>query len=130
MIKREELTPEQVIVYKVLESLTASAEYNSYDIKKFVSNFVQRKKEEYKIPEFIVTLRQYLTEHSYGAYHHFKFIIMYTEINVTGVEDFERLYNKDILDQYEVIEDKETDNNGDCTNYCCEHRLTLRRAEK
>lgn len=128
----KELTEEQKIVVDVLTP------FISYVFNAGIRN--NRNKEVEKIIDNISikyglktnkpTLRDYLKEHSKGAYHSFIFSIYNTHIEVTGVEDFEALYKAELLDKYKVIKDEMKDNQdyrGD--NYRCEHYLELERIE-
>lgn len=76
------------------------------------------------------TLREYINEKSCGAYHHFIFNVYNCSIDVIGVNDFERIYKKDILDTFCVIKDETKSNGNDCTNYDCKHFLELKEKEK
>ena len=73
------------------------------------------------------TLREYIDKHSRGAYHRFVFYIHTYCIDVISTFDFERIYNKDILDTFYVIDDKQESIGNDCTNYECTHHLVLKK---
>lgn len=76
------------------------------------------------------TLREYIDRNSVGAYHHFIFYVYNRYIDVIGVNDFERTYNKDILDTFYVTKDETESSGNDCTNYDCKHFLELKEKEK
>lgn len=75
------------------------------------------------------TLREYINANSKGSYHQFVFNIGNKEIDITSVSDFEYYYNPHFLDDYVVIADDKTSNNGDCTSYVCKHRLNIKKAK-
>lgn len=75
----------------------------------------------------VFTLREYINEHSNGAYHHFSFSVNNANINVISVDDFLNTYNEKILDDYYVIEDKKSSSGDNCCNYECVHHLVLKR---
>lgn len=76
----------------------------------------------------ICTLRDYMKTYSVGAYHHFAFKVMGADIDVIGIEDFERIYNPKILDDYLVVDAIQQEFGVDCTNYECCHHLTIQKA--
>lgn len=78
--------------------------------------------------EEICTLRDYMKTYSVGAYHHFVFKVMGNDIDVIGIEDFERIYNPKILDDYLVVDATRQESGYDCTNYDCRHHLTIQKA--
>ena len=72
-----------------------------------------------------ITLRQYIESKCVGAYNHFLFQIDFQRVDVINVEDFERYYQRDLLDKYIVVDAQVQNNGSDSTNYCCDHYLTL-----
>lgn len=72
-----------------------------------------------------MTLREYIEEHENGAYHTFVFDIGGIHIRVISVWDFEKYYNKELLDRFNVVADNEKSYGDNCENYSCEHNLTL-----
>ena len=86
-------------------------------------------KQYMKVVEETCTLRDYIKKHSVGAYHHFRFKVMGTEIDVIGIEEFERIYNPRILDEYVVVDVQESSVGNDCCNYQCFHDLTIDRLD-
>lgn len=96
------------------------------DIQKIVKSI----ENNYGIQPHYLTLREYLNEHSCGAYHKFIFKIFHNEINVINVEDFESLYKSELLDKYFVVDDKQESHVGDCCSYECKHYLKLEEREE
>ena len=80
---------------------------------------------DYFFPEKKPTLREYISKHSFGAYHDFIFTVNRIKVNVIGVEEFERDLNKDLLDRYYVIKDTREEHGDNCCNYDVKHYLTL-----
>lgn len=80
---------------------------------------------DYFFPEKKLTLREYISKNSFGAYHDFIFTICGVSVKVIGIEEFERVFNKDLLEQYLVIDDNRVSHGDNCENYECKHYLTL-----
>ena len=73
----------------------------------------------------VMSLREYINEHSNGAYIHFNFYIGPNEFNVISVEDFCKIGNEKILDEYYVDDVEKEDNGAGCDQYYCKHTLDL-----
>lgn len=131
-MKQVEYTEEQKIVIDVIAEFTKEfkGDYEDYEIQiKKWHDRISRIMEKYGIKEQFLTLREYLSKHSSGAYHHFVFQIYPLDIDVIGIEEFERYYNSKLLDEYFVIGDKKKDNHGNCENYQATHYLEIVRKD-
>ena len=84
---------------------------------------IKELKEMYGIKEKYQTLREYLKEHSVGAYHSFYFTIEDVTMVANGIEEFVRIYNESLLDKYYVIRDTTQEHGNNCENYHCQHFL-------
>ena len=121
------LTEKQEIVKEVIAKFEEKIEklspydYNTWEFRKLIKSM---KKEYGLIPKY-QTLREYINENSRGAYHDFIFTIKGISINVCSVSDFQKTFNGVLLDKFLVVEDKQSDNGGNCENYTCYHHLTL-----
>ena len=125
-MKQIEYTDKQKEVLKILEPFKEFYKENKYfNGIDTLGEIISKTKEKYKIKEQYQTLREYLKEHSCGAYHTFLFEINHIKIDVTGIWEFENMYNSKLLDKYYVVDDMMISNGGDCTNYNCEHHLTI-----
>lgn len=124
-----EYTEEQKLVLEILkpfEEIIDSVLGNKI-YKQTLYDTIKEIKNKYSIQVNYPTLREYINKNSYGAYHVFKFIIFdNVECSCIDTEDFERIYNPNILDMYLVISDNKKDNAGNCENYECEHHLVLK----
>ena len=126
-MKQIEYTEKQKIVLEVINDFAKEfqADYN-YDFqRKNWHSRISKIKEKYGIKDQFLTLREYLSKHSSGAYHHFIFKIYPLRIDTIGVQEFERYYNPKLLDEYFVINDRTTDNNGNCETYQATHYLEI-----
>lgn len=127
-MKQIEYTEKQLVVLEVLkevDKLFKPSDY--YDFKKaeYFSK-IQKIKKIFGIQEKFLTLRQYINKNSCGAYHSFYFSIKGLKVsNICDVDDFERLYNSSLLDQFYVLKDTTKEFGSNCENYCCEHYLEL-----
>ena len=76
-----------------------------------------------------LTLRKYVEEHSFGSYHRFycKLPIENAVVDASfqDIGTFIYSYGESHLDRFYVVDDKQESNGGDCTNYQCNHYLTL-----
>ena len=129
-MKQIEYTQEQEMVIKVVNEVFEEVEKSQrlYDYeKRTIFGIKQKIYDKYGIKEKYQTLREYLKQHSCGAYHHFIFDLSNGDlhVNVIGIEEFERLYNKSLLDKYYVLNDLTSSNGGNCENYQGVHRLEL-----
>lgn len=87
-------------------------------------------KREYGLLPKYQTLREYITENSNGAYHRFVFFIDGSfRVEVSDVPEFEYYHQPHFLDDYVVVEDKRTNNDGNVENYECIHHLKIERKE-
>lgn len=68
-----------------------------------------------------MTLREYIEENQNGEHHNFIFDIGRVHIRVINITEFERYYNKDLLDKFYVVADKEKSYGDNFEN----HNLTL-----
>ena len=75
------------------------------------------------------TLREYIIRNCRGPYDHFIFEIYGTQIVVSGIFEFERLYKEYLLDKYCVVKDEFKGQWKSC-DYYCDHYLTLEEIEK
>lgn len=127
-MKQIKYTDKQELVLEILKPFIdlTYASNHSYSVGKTdLAYAIKDIKNKYGIKEKILTLREYLRAYSRGAYHHFIFDINFVKIDVIGVEDFERVYQPQLLDKYYVVRDITKEYGGDCTNYQCEHNLII-----
>ena len=127
-MKQIEYTDEQkkfleilAVVNEVFKPNTRASDYEKHQYY----NKVQALKEKYGIKEKYKTLREYINEHSKGAYHRFFFQIGNKYIDVISVEDFEIVYKGDLLDKFYVVDDNEKEYGNKCENYECDHILDI-----
>ncbi len=130
-LKKE--TAKEIINY--LEEKLKDIENNRYisvvTIKSLVNHYLNELKKKYDLKPKYPTLREYINEHSSGAYHRFSFSIGgVLGANVIDCEEFERYFNPSLLDKYVVVDDKQSDNGGDCENYECNHYLAIKEIEE
>lgn len=128
-MKQVEYTDKQKEIIELLKPFKELVKNNPYDLKSRIKELISKTEKKYDIKPLLLTLREYLNEKSRGAYHHFIFRINNVDINVIGVSDFSRTFNDYLLDKYYVVEDKTTNNGGDCCNYECKHYLKLEEKE-
>lgn len=128
-MKQIEYSDKQKLVLEILDEFTELfyEDYNDYDFKrKDWHDRIESIKKKYGIVDKYLTLRKYLATHSSGAYHRFSFKIDgITVFNVTGITEFERYYNSELLDKYYVVKDEKQSFGSNCENYQCEHYLSL-----
>lgn len=127
-MKEIKLTEKQEIVKEVLNRIKDKIALLNQDrlYKSDLKEVYREIERDYELIPKYQTLREYISEHENGAYHDFIFTINGISINVCGVREFGRIYNERLLDQYLVVEDKQNDNGGNCENYTCYHRLTIK----
>lgn len=127
-MKQTKYNDKQELVLEILKpfiQLAYSSNY-SYSVGKTeLACAIKDIKEKYGIKEKLLTLREYLNKYSKGAYHHFIFVINNAKIEVIGINEFERVYQPKLLDDFYVVNDICKDNGGDCTNYQATHNLIL-----
>lgn len=128
-MKQVEFTEEQKMVWKLMLDLF-DIMYRKHLIlsEKEKREIAEEIREIYKIPKRIPTLKDYLEDKGCGSHHTFHFTICGIDISVDGLGGF---LTKDLcwlyqyVDDFYVVDDKQKDNGGDCTNYHCDHYLTL-----
>lgn len=136
-MKQIKYTEEQLQVLKfidvffdVWQSKRVQNLYYTENKAQIIANEIKKR---YGIKEKYPTLREYINKHSCGAYHDFIFSFYNgatkINVNVIGVDDFERCYNSKILDEYFVLGDSQKSYGCNCENYSCEHYLKIERKE-
>lgn len=128
-MKQIQYTEEQKLVWKLMLDIFEIM-YLSHLIltDKEKEDVAERIRKKYNIPKPIPTLRQFLDSNECGSYHTFHFRLKGTDISVNGIGGF---LQNDIchlfkyIDKFYVVKDERRDNAGDCTNYHCDHYLTL-----
>jgi hypothetical protein len=130
-LKKE--TAKEIIEY--LEEKLKDMDSNKYisvlTIKALVKHYLNELKKKYDVKTKYPTLREYINDHSSGAYHSFNFDIGRTlSANVIDCEEFERYFNPALLDKYVVVGDNKKDNGGNCENYECNHYLVIKEIEE
>ena len=127
-MKQIEYNEKQKIVLEVINDFIEKFhdEYRySRDISKFHKR-INEIKSKYGIIDKYKTLREYISENECGAYHEFQFKIDdCVSVKTRGIDEFENIYNKKWLDMYYVLNDKSSDNDGNCENYLCVHVLEI-----
>lgn len=118
-MKQREYTKTQKIVINILLKLSS---YGG------LGKLIKEIRNEYKIEDPYLTLRDYIRYHSRGAYHTFHFTLNNVEINIDDLldmltDELSPLYP--LTKNYYVIEDIKEDNNGNVENYHCDHYLKL-----
>lgn len=108
---------------------------NDYDFRVQVyrddfEKFVKRIKRENGLLPKYQTLREYISDHTCGSYHHFVFYLSSIKVNVCSVWDFEYYYQPHFLDDYVVIKDEKSDNGGNVEQYEATHELTIEKKEE
>jgi len=133
-IKKE--TAKEIIDYleEKLDYIKINRELRTYSVRdliKEMAHHLDELKKKYELKPKYPTLREYINEHSSGAYHSFNFDIGRTlSANVIDCEEFERYFNPALLDKYVVVGDNQKDNGGDCENYECNHYLVIKEIEE
>ena len=115
------------IVKKLLKELEAELPQNNFITTSAIKEFIKEEKKKYNILPKYPTLREYINEHSHGAYHKFEFEIDYRIFKVWNVDEFERYYNESLLDKFVVIDDNTESYGDNCCNYECIHHLKVER---
>jgi len=101
------------------------------DTIKEMAHHLDELKRKYELKPKYPTLREYISEHSSGAYHRFSFSIGgVLSADVIDCDEFERYFNPALLDKYVVVDDKQADNGGNCENYECRHYLVIKEIEE
>lgn len=127
-MKQIEYTEKQLLVLEILDEVEKlfKPDKNAYDFqRREYFQKINQLKDHYGIKEKYLTLREYLKKHSCGAYHNFIFKIEGIDVDVMGIEQFERYYNSSLLDKYFVLKDNRKEFGSNCENYNCEHYLEL-----
>jgi hypothetical protein len=133
-LKKE--TAKEIIEYleEKLKDIENNRDFRIYSVGnliEFVEQHLNMLKKKYDLKPKYPTLREYINEHSSGAYHRFNFSIGgVLGANVIDCEEFERYFNSALLDKYVVVDDKQSDNGGDCENYECNHYLVIKEIEE
>jgi hypothetical protein len=133
-IKKE--TAKEIIDYLVdkLIDIENNRNLRLYGVRSLITDMnkcLNELKKKYDLKPKFPTLRQYINEHSSGSYHRFNFSIGgVLGANVIDCEEFERYFNPALLDKYVVVDDKQSDNGGDCENYECNHYLVIKEIEE
>jgi hypothetical protein len=133
-IKKE--TAKEIIEYLVdkLIDIENNRNLRLYGVRSLITDMnkcLNELKIKYDLKPKFPTLRKYINEHSSGAYHRFNFSIGgVLGANVIDCEEFERYFNPALLDKYVVVDDKQSDNDGDCENYECNHYLVIKEIEE
>ncbi len=123
-MSNKEHTEEQKFVIEILKPIKDLLKQERIKVAQLVDTIddIERK---YGLKPRYKTLREYLERYSVGAYHYFIFTINGVTANVIGVEDFERTYNKELLDKYYVVADEGKKYGCNCENYQHNHYLKL-----
>lgn len=136
-MKQIKYTDEQLQVLKfidvMIDVIKSKRVHNLYYTENMGLIIADEIKKRYGIKEKYPTLREYINEHSCGAYHDFIFSFhngaTKIDVRVINVDDFERCYNSKILDAYFVLNDRQKSYGCNCENYNCEHYLTIEKNE-
>lgn len=130
-MKQINYTKEQELVLEILKPLEDIAHGDPYNsVATQLQQVIKDIRAKYKLQEKYLTLREYLKKYSCGAYHHFIFKISSINIDVIGIDEFERYYNGKLLDKYFVIRDDYSSNGGDCCTFDGKHILMIEEIEK
>lgn len=124
-MKQKPYTPIQEVVNDVLYEVSQLIGF--VDIKKW-NNVIDTIHKKYQFPKRYLTLRNYINSRETGSYHTFHFFLDGIELCMTNLGGFmteEHCHLFKYVDKFYVIDDKQIDNGGDCTNYHCDHYLTL-----
>jgi hypothetical protein len=130
-IKKE--TAKEIIEYleEKLKDMDSNRYISTVTIKALVNHYLNELKKKYDLKLKYPTLREYINDHSSGAYHKFKFSIGSTlNASVIDCNEFERYFNPALLDNYVVVGDNQKDNGGNCENYECNHCLVIKEIEE
>lgn len=133
-LKKE--TAKEIIDYleEKLKDIENNRDFRRYSVRNLIETMEQHLnvlKKKYDLKPKYPTLREYINEHSSGAYHSFNFDIGRTlSANVIDCKEFERYFNPALLDKYVVVGDNQKDNGGDCENYECNHYLVIKEIEE
>jgi hypothetical protein len=133
-IKKE--TAKDIIDYLEvnLEDIENNRDLRLYGVRSLITDMnkcLNELKKKYDLKPKFPTVREYINEHSSGAYHNFHFNIGRTlNANVIDCEESERYFNPSLLDKYVVVGDDKKDNGGDCENYECNHYLVIKEIEE
>ena len=124
MIQRK-YTKTQLIVIDIINEFANSQMF--ININK-LKETTKRIKKKYHILDPYLTLREYIEIYQNGSYNTFHFMIGDKDISIDTISDMLTddlccLYP--LTNNYYVVEDHLKSNNGDCTNYHCDHYLSL-----
>lgn len=119
-MKQIEYTEKQKIVLEVLEQVD-----KEFKPDKFAMGFqrqeyfdkINRIKLFFDIREKYLTLREYISKKSCGAYHYFIFDIDNIGFKTTSVDKFEQYHNPKLLDKYYVVSDQTGELIGNIHNH-------------
>lgn len=122
-MKQKQYSELQIAVMDVLERLKRFLDKSTYG-----KTEMEQIKKKYHIEDPYLTVRQYISKYSCGAYHTFHFTIDGEQIYVDDLidmltDEYCHLFAK--TSKYYVINDKRKDNGGDVETYHCDHYLTL-----
>ena len=119
----------QELVKTILDRLKDYRLATYYDKVERIEKVIKEIEIEYGLIPKYPTLRDYINEHSNGAYHNFNFIYNHNKVNVKDCSEFEHYYNAKFLDENVVTLDVKSDNGADCDQYQCTHILTLEKVK-
>lgn len=133
-IKKE--AAKEIIDYleEKLKDIESNRDFRRYSVRNLIESMEQHLnvlKKKYELKPKYPTLREYIKEHSSGAYHSFNFVIgRAIRVNVIDCDEFERYFNPALLDNYVVIDDSQIENGNNCENYECTHYLVIKEIEE
>ena len=123
-MKQIEYTEKQKFAIEIINASMEeikSAFPTAYNLNAVLLAYEQRMYKKYGIIKRYLTLREYIKQISYGAYHRFYFTIGEIYVNgISTIEKYRQYYREKWLDMYYVTED-ERKRNSEIT----EHHLTL-----
>ena len=107
-------TDKQKLVLEILNDVLNAYEPDTrYDFQK-AKLFTVRQTilEKYGIKEKFLTLKEFIKKYESGAYHHFIFTICNEiEVDVIGIDEYNKYYVGDWLDRYYVVNYKKNGGN-------------------
>lgn len=121
-MKQRQYTELQKEVMKIIEKLYRVVSPNN------LTRVIKEIKEEYKIEEPYLTIRQYINLNSCGAYNTFHFKLNDKEISIDSLSDMltdELCILYPLTNNYYVVNVKTEINDGNCENFHSDNYLSV-----
>lgn len=122
-MKQRQYSEKQLVAVEIIGRLIYYLEDNRSGMKE-----IENIKKDYKIKEPFETLRQYINNHCFGAYHTFYFTLNNKDISIETIGDMltdEWCSLYPLTDKFYVVKDDRKEYGDNCENSLTEHYLSL-----